>query len=175
MARQTTEPNIWKGILAGMAGGLVAAWVMTELQAVLAGAAKTLPDDDLAEEFDARQKEDRRSTTKTADEVSIFVSGKKLAKSEKEKAAPVIHYAFGTLMGGVYGAAVEMKPEVKTISGIQYGTALFVGAEEIVLPALGLSKRPDSFPFSHHAYGFGSHLVYGTTVELVRRIVRRFI
>jgi uncharacterized membrane protein YagU involved in acid resistance len=175
MARQTTEPNLWKGILAGMVGGLVAAWVMTEFQSVLSGTAKTLPTGRLADEFEARQKEEMKSTTDTADQVSIFVRGKKLTKSEKEKAAPVIHYAFGALMGGIYGATVEMKPEVKTMSGIRYGTALFVGADRIVLPALGLSKPPASFPFSHRAYGFASHLVYGTTAELVRRIVRRFI
>ena len=35
------------------------------------------------------------------------MQGRKLTKSEKKKAGPVVHYAFGAIMGAVYGAATR--------------------------------------------------------------------
>ena len=36
----------------------------------------------------------------------------------------------------------------------------------------GLSKKPTEYPLSRHLSGLGQHLVYGATVELVRRGMR---
>ncbi len=38
---------------------------------------------------------------KAADRISETVQGKHLTKSQKEKAGPAVHYAFGTLTGAV--------------------------------------------------------------------------
>jgi hypothetical protein len=71
-----------------------------------------------------------------------------------------------------YGATVEIAPAAKTLSGIPFGTILFAGADEIAVPAMGLSKSPAAYPIASHAYGLTSHAVYGVTTELVRRLVR---
>jgi hypothetical protein len=59
------------------------------------------------------------------------------------------------------------------LPGSLFGSVLFLGADELAVPALGLSEAAES-P-SSHLYGWASHLVYGLTTELVRRQVRQRI
>jgi putative membrane protein len=58
------------------------------------------------------------------------------------------------------------------LSGAAYGTAVWAGADEIAMPALGLSAPTDQQPFERHFHSFAAHIVYGVTTELVRRGVR---
>jgi uncharacterized membrane protein YagU involved in acid resistance len=46
-------------------------------------------------------------------------------------------------------------------------------ADELAVPAAGLSKSPKEFPLTTHIYALASHLVYGWITETVRRAVRR--
>lgn len=112
-------------------------------------------------------------TIKTADKLSKVLLRRNLRREHKEKAGPFIHYAFGTAMGALYGAAAELKPGVKCVAGLPFGTALFLGADEIALPALKLTDMPHKYPVSTHVYGLSAHWAYGLTTELVRRVVRR--
>jgi uncharacterized membrane protein YagU involved in acid resistance len=109
---------------------------------------------------------------KTADRISEALQGRHLTKVEKKKAGPVVHYAFGALMGAVYGASVELNPAANALAGIPFGAILFAAADEVALPVLGLSDKPAAYPLSTHFYGLVSHAVYGVTTETVRRIVR---
>ena len=99
-----------------------------------------------------------------------------LNSSEKEKAGPIVRHAFGTLIGGIYGATAEKVPQVKSGYGLPFGAAIFVGADEIAVPALGLSPKPfsETEP-QEHAYALLSHFVYGATAEIVRRRVRAWL
>jgi putative membrane protein len=117
-----------------------------------------------------QQQED--PTMVTAEKVSEAFAGIRLSKDQKKIGGTVVHYAFGAAMGAVYGAAAEVRPEVKSLLGLPYGAALFVGADELALPALGLAKKPSEYPLTRHLSGLGQHLVYGLTTELVRRTVR---
>jgi uncharacterized membrane protein YagU involved in acid resistance len=60
-------------------------------------------------------------------------------------------------------------------SGALFGTALWAAADEIAVPALGLSTPPIEHPPSTHAYALASHVVYGLTAETIRRMVRSAI
>lgn len=100
------------------------------------------------------------------------VLGRSLTWKEQQKAGPIVHYAFASLIGSAYGAAAEYAPAVKKAAGIPFGATLFLGADEIALPALKLSRGPGEYPLSNHIYGLSSHIVYGLTIELVRRGVR---
>ena len=109
---------------------------------------------------------------KTADRISQALQGRHLTRDEKKKAGPVVHYAFGALMGAAYGASVEVNPAANALAGIPFGAILFAAADEVALPALGLSDKPAAYPLSTHLYGLVSHAVYGVTTETVRRIAR---
>jgi putative membrane protein len=167
------EANILKGMLAGAVGGLVASWTMNEFQKVWAAAEKQITGGKQGQNGGQQSNEDAEDATmKTADRISEALQGRHLTKDENKKAGAVVHYAFGALMGAVYGASVEVNPAANALAGIPFGAILFAAADEVALPALGLSDKPAAYPLSTHLYGLVSHAVYGVTTETVRRIVR---
>ena len=103
--------------------------------------------------------------------ISEDIFGHELEEREKREAGAAVHYAFGTLTGGFYGAVAEYVPEVTVGAGLPFGAAFWLVGDEAVVPLLGLSKGPDEYPLSTHAYALASHLVYGLT-EVTRRSVR---
>src|SRR5262249_17565750 len=96
-----------------------------------------------------------------------------LKPEQKEPAGNLVHYVFGTAVGGLYGLLAEKAPHTRAGFGTLYGTAVWLGADEVALPLLGLSKAPRHYPWSTHASALASHLVYGSTMELVRLASRR--
>ncbi|HJT64959.1 MAG TPA: DUF1440 domain-containing protein [Pyrinomonadaceae bacterium] len=180
--------NILKGVAAGLAGGLVGSFVMNQFQAALSKlmeneqrphGAQSLqqgsPDHGIGRELAERGVDDPEddAASRTANAVSEWVFDHHLTKSEKEKAGAAAHYAMGVASGAIYGAAAEVVPWTTVAEGLPFGAAVWVIADEAVVPALGLSREPADYPASIHAYSFASHLVYGLTTELVRRAVRR--
>jgi putative membrane protein len=178
------EADVWKGLVAGLVGGLVASWTMNQFQAVWSkvaegfekphGAQSMKPSEgqgaSQTSEEDKGEQED--ATVKAARAVSEGVFGHELKESEKEVAGAAVHYAFGTAVGGLYGAVAELSPEVTAGAGVPFGTAFWLVADETAVPLLGLAKGPTEYPVSTHIYALASHLVYGATAELVRRAVR---
>jgi putative membrane protein len=180
--------NVYKGVAAGVAGGLVASFVMNQFQAawgkLLANeershGAQSLqqgsPDHGIGRELAERGVDDPDddAASRTGNAVSELVFEHHLTKSEKEKAGVVAHYAFGVSSGAIYGAVAEVMPFATVCEGTAFGAAVWVIADEAVVPALGLSRKPTDYPPSIHVYSLASHLVYGLTTELVRRAVRR--
>lgn len=108
-----------------------------------------------------------------ANAISVGVFRHELTRSEKDTAGTILHYAYGSTMGGLYGAAAELVPGVTTGAGALYGALIWITADEGVVPALGLSKSPAEYPLSIHTYALASHLVFGLTTEIVRGAVRR--
>jgi uncharacterized membrane protein YagU involved in acid resistance len=146
---------------------------MNEFQKVWAAAEKRITGGKQGQDEGQQNTEDAEDATmKTADRMSQALQGRHLTGEEKKKAGPVVHYAFGALMGAVYGASVEVNPAANALAGIPFGAILFAAADEVVLPVLGLSDKPAAYPLSTHVYGLMSHAVYGVTTETVRRIVR---
>lgn len=88
----------------------------------------------------------------------------------------LLHYAFGTAVGAVYGEAMELtRTRGVVVPGLAFGAALFAVADEIAVPALGLGEEMDQAPLSDHAFGLLSHLVYGLGTEVARRGLRAAI
>ena len=177
--------SIWKGMVAGLAGGLVASWTMNQFQAAwmrLAansdkphGAQSMKPSDGSNGNQDQDAKEQDDATVKAAKAISENVFGHELQESEKKPAGTVVHYAFGAASGGLYGALAEVVPQVTTTAGLPFGAAFWLIADEVSVPLLGLSKGPTEYPLSTHAYSLASHIVYGVSTELSRRALRQIL
>ena len=167
------DHNLWKGVVAGAAGGLAASWVMNQFQAAWSKAQAKLENDQRRSHQRGSNGED--ATMKAAGKIAHALLHRNLSLEEEKKLGPVIHYAFGAGMSAVYGAAVEIVPRAKFGAGLPYGAAVFLGADEVAVPALGLSKAPREYPASTHLYGLASHLVYGLSLEMVRRGVRSIL
>ena len=101
------------------------------------------------------------------------LAGYRLAEDQKAPAGSVVHYAFGAVVGALYGAAAEIVPRVTTAFGLPFGVAVWLGAHVIVVPALGLADSPVRQPIGKEAEEFGLHVVYGAVTELVRRLLQR--
>jgi uncharacterized membrane protein YagU involved in acid resistance len=56
-------------------------------------------------------------------------------------------------------------PIVRSAYGIVYGTAVWIVADEMVMPLLGLSRRPQQLPVDVHAYALAGHWVYGVALD----------
>jgi hypothetical protein len=115
------------------------------------------------------------ATVETAKVISEKVFGHELQESEKEPAGAAVHYTFGTVTGGLYGALAEVSPQVTAGAGLPFGAAFWLIADEVSVPLLGLSKGPTEYPVSTHVYAFASHLVYGVTAEFSRRALRQVL
>ena len=164
------RPSVWKGIVAGLAGGLAGAYVMNQFQKGYSKASEALNTKRSGDKQSASDNPD--ATMVTAERLMRPILGRSLTREEQQKAGPIVHYAFASVVGSVYGVAAEYAPAVKKAAGVPFGAALFVGADEVALPALKLSRGPREYPISTHIYGLSSHIVYGLTIELVRRGVR---
>ncbi len=162
-----------RGVLAGVAGGLVASWAMNVWSAGPGSAlAKQVETPDEQKQL-ANLSDGEDATMKTADAVaSLAQGGQHLTHEQRETGGPVVHYTYGALVGGLYGGLAEYLPLVRSGFGTTYGSALFVGGDLLAVPALGLSKPVAAYPASSFAGPFTAHLVYGATMELVRRVVR---
>ncbi len=169
--------NLGKGVLAGMLGGLIGTIVMSEFQNAWSKASNALTSErkengggDEKQEHE-KQQETEDATMKAAGKLAEMI-GRRLSHEQKKKLGAVVHYSFGTLQGGVYGAVAELSEGHGFIAGLTFGAALFVAADEVVVPALGLSPKPMESSISSHLYGLAAHLVYGVTTEVVRRGLR---
>ena len=182
---RNNDSNLLKGMVAGLAGGLLASWTMNQFQAAWTrmaegrekshGAQSMQPSEGSQGEQGQDTGEQDDATVKTARAISKNVFGHELQESEKETAGAAVHYAFGTLTGGLYGALAEVTPQVTTAGGLPFGAGFWLLADEISVPLLGLSKGPTEYPVSTHAYALASHLVYGVTAEMSRRALRQVL
>ena len=165
-----------RGVLAGVAGGLVASWVMNQF---MGGPGKKLTEAVQTPEENRKQAQhadDEDATMKAADAiVNTVTGGRHLSRKEKETDGPIVHYVFGALMGGVYGGLAEFSPVVRSGFGTSFASVLFAGGDLVAIPALGLSVSPAKGNKAALVTPYAAHLVYGLTTELVRRLVRKVV
>jgi putative membrane protein len=167
---------LWKGLVAGLAAGAVATGAMTLFQLGWARAKKQIEQNDQqkqTKQSGEQSHEDESSTVKVADKVTQTVLNRSLQSSEKEPASYIVHFAFGTLMGGLYGISSEYLPIAKLGFGLFHGLALWGVADASVLPALNLSAPVSQRSAGEISYEVLAHVVYGTSSEAVRRLIRR--
>ena len=181
------RPNVFRGLATGITAGIAATLIMDQFQKISTAShkaaqkqmrlinhesAEAIEHDQQQKEQQARQQED--STEIVARKIAE-AAGKELPQEEKKKAGRAVHYAFGTLMGALYGVTAELVPEVTTGGGTAYGTLLFLGAHEVAVPAFHLSPSSTETPANDHLQHWAAHVVYGGSLELIRSIMRRFM
>lgn len=160
IATAKSSGDVVRGVLAGMVGGLVGSCaMMAYMEAVSKGVNGDKPP------------QGDNVTAKVADLAARKVTGQELTEAGKQTGGALVHYAFGMIVGGVYGAAVEYLPWANAGFGALYGTTLFVVADEFSLPRLELAHWPQDESVLDQLGHLGAHLVYGVATETVRRVV----
>jgi hypothetical protein len=183
MQGDTASPLLpWQGVVAGALGGFVGAWAMEQFQVRFSRATGDAADaaqrrSGHAAAWSGRSQDQvsdevRPATVRTADAAALATRGRPLKPFEQDAAGPLMHYGFGTAVGAVYGALAETRPELTRLAGVPFGLGVWASADEVGVPAAGLSSAPWERPLRAHTYSMLSHAVYGLTTEAVRKMVR---
>ena len=163
-----------KGLIAGAIGGLIGTWAMSEAQRAWTWAADGEAPDSAGGKHDARDWQERHelqnSNELAAQALARYLIGRRLTREELRVMAPLMHYSFGTAVGAIYGAYAERRHTHGSGAGL--GTTLWVAADEIAMPVLGLSQPTTRRPLEMHMQSLAAHLVYGAVTEVVRRAAR---
>ena len=144
---------LWKGIVAGVVGGLAAT------------AAKSL-----AEKIYPPR---THGEPEPPEVLAEKVAGHPLDETSKEIAAETIHWTFGAVTGAAYGALAEYYPAATAREGATFGMTLMALTHEGALPAMGLSAEPAEQTNREKSSEMATHVVFGVVTEIVRKMVRR--
>lgn len=182
---RSSEPSVARGIVTGLIAGISATLIMDQFFKLAGSSQKAIEKHQkLAEgkslhQIDQELQRKEQQAAEQEDSTEIVArkiaetAGKSLDKDEKKTAGQVVHYAFGTLMGVVYCVTAEILPEASAGGGAGFGTLLFLGADEVAVPALRLAPKPsETAPFDHLQH-WAAHVVYGGSLELIRSLIRR--
>ena len=142
--------RIWRGVIAGLIGGLVAAGAMSivhkSLAGISAGARQHTPP--------TNQHQNEDATVKVAGGFARWLLHHPLREDTKPLAGNLVHYAFGASVGALYGGVAAVTPRVTTAAGLPFGVAVWLGAHVITVPALGLAEPPTRQPPSKEGLEF---------------------
>jgi putative membrane protein len=158
-------------MMAGAVAGVVASFVMTRFHVAISG--RGLTD---SEEPQSKKPVDGQDDVamKTADLAAQSATGQPLTQEEKkEVGGPLAHYAFGAAVGAAYGVIGELAPRSPFARGGPFGAAVWLIADQIGLPLVGLTPWPlKTYPLSTNFQHLLSHLVYGVTTAQTFRAIR---
>lgn len=147
-----------KTVFLGSVIGLASTWIMTKSQTKIQNLMKK--NSDKSEEKEEEQSEDP-STVKLANKVSCLTLNHPVPEDKKSTAGNMVHYGFGTSMGIFFSLLQSGKSSHLFLRGISYGGLVWMVADNILVPLMGLSKIPTKYPLKTHAYALGAHLIYG--------------
>ena len=101
--------RLWKGLVAGSAAGLLGTVAMTQFQNLWSKASERLKENgnEQSSAGNGSGQEDEDATMKAAGKIAE-VAGHHLSKKQQKRAGPIVHYAFGTGIGALYGTVVEV-------------------------------------------------------------------
>ncbi len=108
----------------------------------------------------------RQITMKLAQAVGVV---HKMDELERVEATAATHFAYGTLMGGVFGALVRgrVRPDVET--GIAFGLTVWAGSYLGLLPALGLLSPATQHPTNRNLLMMGAHVVWAAALACTQQ------
>ena len=172
------QDDLWRGAVAGAIGGLAGSGVMQLGQWALAsrkqngGSPQQIREQNTQGQTPTIEEE---PTVKVATAVTQKVAHTEPGPKAKTIGGTLVHYAFGSGLGAVYGAVSELLPAVTYAEGAPFGAAVWAAADLGAVPAFGLSRPPHRVPVSKHAQMLGMHVAYGLTTDTVRRAMRHVL
>jgi Protein of unknown function (DUF1440) len=162
---------VYQGMVAGAFAGVVGTWAMSEVQRLWTHMVDGDAPESAGGRHDARDWQERierqNSNELAAQAMARYVLGRGLTQEELRLAAPLVHYLFGAAMGAIYGAYAERRQAER--SGAAFGTMVWLAADEIAMPLLGLSDSTTRRPLEMHLQSLVAHLVFGAATEMTRR------
>lgn len=78
----------------------------------------------------------------------------------------LVHWGYGALQGGLYGALRSKGAFPGLRGGLAYAAGLWLIGDEFMVPLLGLQEGPGSVSLAGHANRLGAHLAFGAGSSL---------
>ncbi len=160
--------SIIKDALFGFVAGAVATFVMDKVSGYLYEL-----EDKATRKYEERLRGNEYPPEVLAEKISEAVAGVELDKKTKQKYGNVVHWGYGIMWGGLFGALRDRAPLVGTANGVGFGTGLWLIDDEVMMPLIGLSPPSTKFPWQNHARAAVNHVAYGATLGLTHGLLRK--
>ena len=161
--------------LIGFAGGLLGAVAMNVFSRAVssAGGGREATGAAPGDDRDGRGVQPPQAEDVAEDDATVRVgtvayralTGRAPTRETRSWLGTAVHYAFSGTLGACYVIMAERLPGIRAAHGIAYGTAVWIVADEMIMPLLGLSRGPRQLPLGVHAYALAGHWMYGLTLE----------
>ncbi|HEV2108874.1 MAG TPA: hypothetical protein VGR16_11470 [Thermomicrobiales bacterium] len=177
-------PNRWKGFVLGLAGGVVGTVAMEgywkAVTVALGADPRVATTDDGVDALKdvslvGRQHMKEEGSTAAMGRIAFEQIAGKAPESDETKSvlSYEVHYAYGALQGGLYGAMTGDRGSRDVTDGALFGTALWLLGDEGAVSLLGLTEGPGSYPLKQHLARWGAHLVYGLATAATVKALRK--
>lgn len=172
--------NPWKGAVVGVLGGAAGLLAMRLYWQYAAPRVNKLggqdQDGDGGEHsislVGQQHKKDESSTAALGRLAYHALSGKDPQSDEtKTLLSYLVHWGYGLLQGGVYGALRGGVGAPDLAGGALFGAGLWLFGDELMAPLLGLQAGPGASPPLGHVNRLGAHLSYGLGTALVTQLL----
>ena len=170
-------------ILAGLAGGLVGAFVTNLYTRAISAATCGKEAEGAASGTDrvGRGMQPPQAIGDASNDATVQVGsiayeavvGSPPPASYRAPLGTAAHYAFSAGAGMTYGLLASRFPALRIGFGTVYGCLVWALADEGMVPALGLSRGPRQLSLGVHAYSLLGHAIFGAALEGARRAARR--
>lgn len=180
------DVNRWRGFLLGLVGGAVGTAAMGGYW----GAATALTGSDpRAETRDGgphpldeislvgTHHTPEESTTAAMGRIAYTRVAGAPPESEETKGllSYLVHYGYGSLQGGLFGALTSGSGAGIVPGGLLYGSGLWIVGDEATGSLLGLADGPGKYPLAQHLHRLGAHLTFGVATAAVTALLRRVL
>ena len=178
-AHARNDAQLARQCLAGFVGGLVGALAMNLFSRVVTAAGDGREGPGAAPGWDrvgrgvqpaqAEARADDDATIRVGNAAYQAVTGRCPPRPTRFRLGTAVHYAFGGTVGVCYTILSRRLSLLRMGRGLVYGTAVWLVADETIMPALGLSRGPRRLSAGVHAYALAGHLVYGLALDATAR------
>jgi putative membrane protein len=158
--------NPLREIIIGAAAGVGAAYAMDRFQYLWSryGNRVGLPGG-------SRQEGVESAPEKVADMAVVAATGERLPAEQREQAGQAVHYATGAALGAAYGVIASSVRGSTLGSGLPFGAAVFFLLDQGLVPRLRLGYPAGRNDKDQKTYELASHLVFGWTLDSLRRVL----
>ncbi len=175
------DVNHWKGFVVGVAGAAIGVLAMQYYwQGVIALRGKDPRSEENKSNIYAlddiavagkHYKEGEGSTEAIGRLAYEAVANKEPTKKTRATLSNTVHWSYGLLNGGLYGAMRGGSGLLDIPGGLAFGAGLWLFGSELAIPLLGLSEGPTTQSLASHAYGLGAHFAYGLATSTTSQIL----
>ena len=160
MGKKKNQHSLWADIAFGLVAGAIATFVMDKVGSY----GYQLEDEQARHYEEALRHEDPPEVL--AGKIAEAIGSVELDKEAKQKYGMAIHWGYGIVWGGVFGALRDRVPLVGSAGGMTFGLGLWLIGDELMMPVMKLSPPSTEFPWQNHARAAVNHFVYSGTFWL---------